>query len=221
MVGPMASNPQKIQVQFDSSVAGKPLEETVWDNVSGAFWDVKESKQIGFTQDYEKFIPVVIAGGAMGGAVGGFIAGTSGGPELMDTRIVIPFGRVFEGVFQSGLKQTFPNSMTIPDPVAPVDFGTGHATPLVKLKVTEFYVWEHPLNHLNLKATVQLRVYGSEMLAEPIYVYEACGLVTNQPMGTVMSTSSGFIKEMNKISNRFAADLSGDLLEKLQKKFAH
>lgn len=33
---------QPILVRFEEKLAGKPLSETVWDNVSGAFWDVEE-----------------------------------------------------------------------------------------------------------------------------------------------------------------------------------
>jgi hypothetical protein len=79
------------------------LNETVWDNATGAFWDVKESKQIGFTQDYSKFIPVAATAGIIGGAVGGAVAGAAAGPQLVDTRIVIPFGNVFSITFESAI----------------------------------------------------------------------------------------------------------------------
>jgi hypothetical protein len=40
--------------------------------------------------------------------------------------------------------------------------------------------------------------------------------VANQPLGSMLTTSSGFITEMNKISNRFAGELSEQLLGNLQ-----
>ena len=78
-------------------------------------------------------------------------------------------------------------------------------------------MWEQPLNHLNLKSKVQVRVYRAGQTSDPVSVYEAVGIVTNQPIGTVMSTSSGFIKEMNKISNSFAVTLSNDILDNVRK----
>src|SRR5205823_5712881 len=35
-------NPQKVLVRFESTLAGQPLAETVWDNKSGAFADAAE-----------------------------------------------------------------------------------------------------------------------------------------------------------------------------------
>ncbi|NWG87973.1 MAG: hypothetical protein HXY26_10785, partial [Hydrogenophilaceae bacterium] len=86
----LPSSTQPILIQFESTLPGRVVVETVWDNVTGAFADTAESKQIGYTQDYSKFIPAAAAGGAIGGAV----VGTR--PSY--TRIVIPFGRIFEGV---------------------------------------------------------------------------------------------------------------------------
>jgi hypothetical protein len=218
----LATNSKTILVRFESSVPGKPLNETVWDNVTGAFWDVTESKQIGYTQDYSKFIPVAIASGAVGGAIGGAIVGISGGPELVDTRIIIPFGRIFEGVFRSGLQKAFPNSSVSADDLG--DIGKSQVSGpryVIKMKITEFYVWEQPLNHLNLKATVQACAFRAGQTDVPEFVYEAHDQITNQPIGTMASTSSGFIKEMNKISNGFAANLSNEILESLQKRIDH
>jgi hypothetical protein len=89
-----------IHVAFEETLPSKPLSETVWDNAKGPFWDVEESKQIGFTQDYSKFMPVAASAGIIGGAVGGAIAGLAAGPELVNTRIVIPFGRIFSKTFE-------------------------------------------------------------------------------------------------------------------------
>ena len=88
---------------------------------------------------------------------------------------------------------------------------------VVRLKVTEFQVWEKPLNHLNLKATIECKLYQAGNPNQPRYVYEARHEITNQSLGSVMTTSSGFIREMNKISNAFAATLSEDILENMQK----
>jgi len=96
---PLASNPQTILVRFEGTSTNGPMAETVWDNVSGAFVDAKESEQIGFTQDYSKLIPAT--------ALGGVPAGVAVGTQPDYTRIVIPFGRIFEGVFQSGLPKPF------------------------------------------------------------------------------------------------------------------
>ena len=46
---------------------------------------------------------------------------------------------------------------------------------------------------------------------------QAIHAAPNQSIGSVMTTSSGFIREMNKISNKFAAGLSEEILKNLQK----
>jgi len=93
----LPSSSQRISVRFERTLPGTPLTETVWDNVAGAFASAEESKQIGFTQDYATLIPATVAGGAA--------AGATVGTQQDYTRIVIPFGRIFHGVFRSGLQK--------------------------------------------------------------------------------------------------------------------
>jgi hypothetical protein len=214
----LAPTTQTILVRFESTLADKPLTETVWDNVSGAFWDVEESNQIGFTQNYSKFIPAVAAGGVLGGAIGGAVVGIAAGPQLVETRILIPFGRIFEGVFQSGLSKAFPNSSTcLNDQCELQTLRTDTPKYLVRIKVTEFQVWEQPTNHINLRAVAISEVYRPDNLSEPLYVCEGRQEITKQSIGSVMSTSSGVIAEMNKFSNRFAGALFTEIIGKLQR----
>lgn len=209
----LSSSSQKILVRFDSPLPERPLAETVWDNAVGAFWDVKESRQIGFTQDYSKMIVAEAVGGALGGAVVGAVAG----PQLVKTRMVIPFGRIFEGVFEPGLQKVFPHSaMCYDDATEQSELLASGAKYVVKVRVKGFQVWENPLNHINLRAGVEAGVYRAENLTQPEFTLQANHLVTNQSIGSVMSTSSGFIKEMNRISNQFTGELSNDLLEQLR-----
>jgi hypothetical protein len=214
----LTPSPQKILVQFESTLPGAPLVETVWDNASGAFVDDEESKQIGFTQNYPKLMPIVI-GGAVGGAIGGLVAGTSSATQPDYTRIVIPFGRIFQDVFQSGLQKAFTNSSVCSDDANESEkLQSATLNHIIRLKVTEFQVWEKPLNHLNMKATVECKVYRPGSLDQLEYVYDAHREITNQSIGSVMTTSRGFVKKMDEISNQFAAGLSEDILENLQQK---
>ena len=207
----LLSSSQRILFRFENTLNGTPLTETVWDNVTGACANAEESKQIGFTQNYRTFMLATVAGGVAAGAY----VGTQ--PDY--TRIVIPFGRIFQGVFQSGLEKVYPNSMVCLDDLCEAD-NLKSAVPrqVVRLKVAEFRVWEKPLNHINMSAMVICKVYQAGFTNQPSYVYEARHQATNQPIGSIMTTSSGFIREMNKISNRFAGDLSEEILENLQKK---
>ncbi|MFA6543465.1 MAG: hypothetical protein WCS99_03515 [Limisphaerales bacterium] len=193
------------------------MSETVWDNVTGAFVDAKESKQIGFTQNYSKMIPAAVGAGALGGVIGGAIVGVTAGPQLVETRIVIPFGKIFENTFQSGLKRAFPNSLVCTD--GSVEANNGPSVTLrrtARVRVTEFQVWEKPLNHLNLKAAVVTELYQSDKIDHPDHVFETHHLATNKSIGSIMSTSGGFLKEMNKVSNEFAGELSEKILAALQ-----
>jgi hypothetical protein len=71
----LPSHSQKMLVRFEDTVPSKPLSETVWDNVSGPFWDVEESQQIGYTQNYLKLAVASAAVGATGGAVAAAVGG--------------------------------------------------------------------------------------------------------------------------------------------------
>lgn len=200
---------EKVLVRFESTLPGIPLAETVWDNVTGAFADLEESKQIGFTQNYSMLVPAT----AMGGAIGGAVVGTQ--PEY--TRIVIPFGRIFETMFLSGLQKVFPNSSACLDELCEQrELRSAAYGYVVRLKVSEFQVWESPLNHLNLKGVVEYTVRRANMPNQPSHDRNIRHQVANQPLGSMLTTSSGFITEMNKISNRFAGELSEQLLGNLQ-----
>jgi hypothetical protein len=174
----------------------------VWDNASGAFANVEESKQIGFTQDYSKFFTP-----------------WNGVLEPSYTRIVIPFGRIFQEVFKSGLQKVFTNSLICTDDASELEKLQSVAPKhIVRLKVVEFQICEKPLNHLNMKAVVECKIYQASRLDQPEYVYDAHCEITNQSIGSVMTTSSGFMKKMDEISNQFAGTISEDILENLQKK---
>ena len=210
----LPSNDQKMLVQFERTLPGTPLTETVWDNASGAFADVSESKQIGFTQNYKKSIPATAVASAVGGVVAGGVVYGVIATRPHYTRIVIPFGRIFEGVFQSGLQKAFPNSQTSLNESAALPLTTQSS--VVSLKVVEYQVWEEPLNHINMRAVFECKVYQSAITSQPAFVFEVRQEKTEQSIGSVMTTSSGFIKKMNKITNDFAASLSEEILGKLQ-----
>lgn len=199
----LAPNSQVILFRFESTLPGTPLSETVWDNESEPFADVEQSKQIGYTQDYSKPL----------------LYGIQAAFKPDYTRIFIPFGRIFQDVFQSGLQKVFPKSLACSDDSCELEkLQSAAPRHIVRLKVTEFQMWEKPLNHLNLKATVECKVYRAGMTNQPEFVYDARHEATNQSIGSILTTSGGFIKKMDKISNEFAAALSEDILENLQKK---
>ena len=207
-------NNKTVLVRFESTLPGIPLAETLWDNKSGAFADAEESMQIGFTQDYSKLVPAAAAGGIIGGAVVG--------TQASYTRIFIPFGRIFEGVFQSGLQKAFPNSKACSDDSCESEIiNSASPTNIIRLNVIEFQVWEKPLNHLNMNSLVKCKVYRGNTTSEPDFVFETRHQTNNQSLGSIMSTSSGFIKEMNRISNEFAASLSEEVLNSLHQKLSN
>ena len=202
----LSPRPEKVLVRFENTLPNGPLAETVWDNgTSGPFIDAAESQRIGFTQNYKEMIPAAAVGGpAMGAAV-------AARPEY--TRIVIPFGRLFEGVFQSGLQKAFPNAEVCTDESCEAKI-SGTSMPVIRLSVREFRVWEAPLNHINLTATVEGRVYRGNTGSPKIFQVQH--ELDGQSLGSIMTTSSGTIRAMNKISNDFAATLSEQILEKVK-----
>jgi hypothetical protein len=61
---------------------------------------------------------------------------------------------------------------------------------------------------------VECRVYRSNAGSPQLFVVQH--EIDGQSIGSVMTTSSGFIRAMTKISNDFAATLSEQILEKLK-----
>ncbi len=199
-------NVDNINIVFEEVLPGKPLNETVWDNKSGPFWDIQESKQIGFTQDYKKFVPVVVSAGVLGGAIGGAVVGAAAGPTLVDTRIVVPFGNIFSGTFESAIKNNFKQYSICFNPSCKSQAPSQNE---LKIKVEKFYVWEGPLNHLNLYAQGESR-YTRAGDSTKGHRFETSML--SQKLGTVMSTHKSFMKEMNRISNLFAQEITTDII---------
>ena len=49
---PLPAHSEPAIVYFEEAVPHRPLPETIWDNTVGPSWNVEESRQIGFTQEY-------------------------------------------------------------------------------------------------------------------------------------------------------------------------
>lgn len=206
----LAPNENRLLVSFEGPFPNQRLAETVWDNVRGAFVDSVESNQIGFTQNYGK----MIQGTAIAGSVGGLVAATQ--PDY--TQIVIPFGRIFEEEFRSGLSKAFPHSTSCKFKGCRDEYPQSYMPQYsVTLKVTEFQVWESPLNHLNLIASVDCKAIRIDGDKKQEVTYHAQKRLERQSLGSIMTTSQGFIQEMNNLSNRFASELAEDILTDLQK----
>lgn len=195
-----------ISIVFEEAIPGKPLNETVWDNAAGPFWDVEESKQIGFTQDYSKFLPVAASAGLLGGAIGGAVAGGVAGPDLVNTRIVIPFGNIFSKTFESAISKNIKKYSICYRPSCSSQ-ATGSNS--LNIKIDGFYVWEGPLNHLNLVVKGKSKYSrNGDVIKE--YAFEKSML--SQKLGTMMSTHASFMREMNRISNILAQSISTDVM---------
>jgi len=190
---------ERLIATFEPSVSGKPLNETVWDNVSGPFWDKKESKQIGFTQNYKPqfflipppLLPAVAKNGA----------------GLVDSQIVIPFGNIFATLFESAAQKSFSNVVTCFEQSC-ADKSEARAE--IRVKIDTFVVWEAPLNHINFHFA------GTTSFSQggPKKEYSFQKELLNQKLGTVMSTHNSVIREMNKVANQFADETIQAIFEK-------
>ena len=200
-------NLEDINIIFEEVLPGKPLNETVCDNASGPFWDIRESRQIGFTQDYKKFVPVAVSAGILGGAIGGAVVGAAAGPKLVDTRIVVPFGNIISGTFESAMKKNLKNYSICFNPSCKSQSPSQNE---LQIKVEKFFVWEGPLNHLNLYVKGESRYRRAGNIIKE-YAFEKSML--SQKLGTVMSTHRSFLKEMNRISNSFAQEITTDIIK--------
>jgi len=191
---------QNITIKFEESVQGKPFKETVWDNVSGPFWDIEESRQIGFTQSYKpQFFaipPVALPVAAQSGV------------NLVNTRILIPFGNVFSTMFASAASKGFTTSQICFDDSC---VNKSSTPDVLKIKIGTFLVWESPLNHLNLYAKRNSTyIQNGKIIKE----YEFEKPMLSQKLGSVLSTHSTFMNEMNRLTNKFSEELTAEILEK-------
>jgi hypothetical protein len=191
---------QNITIKFEESVQGKPFKETVWDNVSGPFWDIEESRQIGFTQNYKpQFFaipPILLPVAAQSGV------------NLINTRILIPFGNVLSSMVDSAARKSFVASTICFDDMC---VNKSSAPNILKIKIDNFLVWELPLNHLNLYAKGKsTHILNGKIIKE--YQFEKSML--SQKLGSVLSTHSKFMNEMNRLTNQFAEELTAEILEK-------
>src|SRR4051812_26099023 len=131
--------PDNLVISFEQSVKGKPLSETVWDNISGPLWDAKESKRIGFTEHYRpQFYAIPPAS---------LPAAAESGVHLIDSRLMIPFGKVFSRMFESAVRK-YCRQPVFCYGVECQRECSGHM--LFAVKIDRFFVWEAPVNHLNL-----------------------------------------------------------------------
>jgi hypothetical protein len=181
---------ERLIAKFEPAVPGKPLNETVWDNVSGPFWDKKESKQIGFTQNYKPQF-LLIPPPALP-------AVAHGGTGLVDSQIVIPFGNIFTTLFESAAQRSFTKVVTCFEQDCA---NTSEGGPGIRVKIENFLVWEAPLNHINFHITGTTTFFSSTGSKKE---YSFQNELLNQKLGTVMSTHNSFIRELNKVSDQFA-----------------
>jgi hypothetical protein len=196
---PLAAHSERAIVYFEEVVPHRPLPETIWDNAVGPSWNIEESRQIGFTQEYS-VLPVILPPVA--------VAATS-----INTRLVVPFGRSVSAVFESALRKAYPAHVTCfeescmqnaaaADPVATV----------LRIRFDAFYVWEGPVNHLNLYAKGSCRSLrdGGDTLSE--YRFEKAAL--KRDLGGFFSTHAALIEAMNDVLNAFSEDLSVEIVTK-------
>lgn len=196
MTNSFPKNLQPIEVSIQGPLPGKPLCETVWTSEAGPFIDTYESKRIGLTQKENEWV----------------------GAASWEYTLFIPFGRIFEGVFKSGLTNAFPNALISSD----CQTNAASAKPalatkyLVKVTLKEYSVWEKPLNYLNMQATVDCAMIGRANTNTTVFTYSAQAESLKQPLGFLHWTATPVMKTMSKISNYLAAKISEDILNQLQ-----
>jgi hypothetical protein len=199
-----------ITILFDEVIPGKPLNETVWDNAVGPFWDIKESSQIGFTQDSSRSWPVGFSVGVAGGSGGhtstGGGVGVTTGPKLTKTRIIIPFGKIFSRIFESAIRTNIKHYTVCYTPTCASQSSAQNA---LKIKIINVSVWEEPINHLNLI------VHGNSTFlknGKVVKDYEFDKPLLSQNLGTSESSPNTFRNEMNRVANMLAQDASTDII---------
>ena len=190
-------HPEHVAVYFVEKVPHRPLPETVWDNVTGAQWDVEESHQIGFDQHYQA-IPIVAPA----------VAGAS---VTIGTRLEVPFGRSFTDVFESALAKAYPQHVACFD-VACVNEAVDHggAERVMTIRLDTFSTWEGPLNHLNLYAKGTCLLHSPDGKVVRQYPFRKATL--EQDLGGILSTHAALIEAMNETLDAFSEELAVEIV---------
>ncbi len=190
-------NVQPIQktvlVNFQEFISQKPLAETVWDN-NGPFWDQKESKQIGFTQNYQI---MTVPGAATAVNTG--------------TRIVIPFGRYVTEMTKSAVKKTFSESSFCYD-TSCMDAALSLQSfdYVLSIGIENFRVWETYMNKINYSSDLKY----SRRSSKETNTGNVKKTITDKSIGSPLSTSYSFISTMKEITNDYTQDIVTELLSK-------
>lgn len=188
-------------VEFAPVLPGKPFNETVWDNVSGPIWSPTESQRIGFTQNYEG---AVLAAALPPTIARGMVA--SGSLPIVRSRIMMPLGRLVVGsLHQIGSNVTIcfaPDCSTKAKAEDP-------QRKLVRVRFQNFWVSESSPNHLTVEGVGNVSI---EEAGRPMKTVPLTRKLAEQSITSEGYFHSDFIRAMNKIGNRFAADIVGDIL---------
>jgi hypothetical protein len=200
MARQLPTYPDTAVVYFEEAIPTKPLLETVWDNVTGVFWDAGESKQIGYTRNYSgvMILPLPIG-----------VAATM----RTHTRIVMPFGRSFAEVFESALRKSFSKYFMCYDNscLTTSTAQNGHAK-VLRIKIESFATWEDPRNYLNLYAKGLYIVMNDDGTAHSEYQFKKS--ILKSRMGNVFNTHDSIIDTMNDLLNELSADLTAEIITK-------
>lgn len=205
---------ERIVVRFEEFVPGKPLSQTVWDNISGPFWDPAESRQVGFTRSYKPqffYIPPAM-----------IPIYAKSGINLNDTQILMPFGQILTQMFESAARKNFPQAVLCDDESCVQ--GAGTAT-VLRIGVEKFFVWEAPRDHLNLyvrgkssclrNGTVKEHRFEKSMLYQKVGgLLSPYSREIDEKVGGLLTTPDRFMDEMIRMSQLFAESLTVEILQK-------
>ncbi|MBJ6724388.1 hypothetical protein [Geomesophilobacter sediminis] len=197
---PMPRVGEKVVVLFEDVVAGKPLNETVWDNAVGPFWDPEEAQQIGLTVSY-RIDPVYMSTGA------------SAATTATGARWVVPFGPLISTMMKSALDQYFlAGVVCYSDGCAKDAISTGRAGRMIKVK-SGFKVWTpSPTSlSLNYSSDLSFSVYSSSTLVT-LSSGKSSLIKRDMKLNPIISYSA--INEMRKYSKEFAESVVADVLSK-------
>jgi hypothetical protein len=196
LTSPVAQPGASVLLRFDEFLPGKPLNETVWDNYRGAFWDPHESRLIGFTQNYRPL---------------DYLAGNVNPVEMVKTQMVIPFGRLLAETLESTLKNSSVRPSVCFEHACAEGPTDGARSPgILAVRVVNFRVWEEPLDHINLYAKVGLRLTGPASGTALSRDFEEWKLEAR--VGDAYTRHAEALRSINRIANSFIGALVGDML---------
>jgi hypothetical protein len=204
-----------IAVFVEPVFPGKPVVDTVVDNVVGAIWSPGEATQIGFTQKYGETLAiqapqVAMLAGLPSSVRAGFVASGQGGGFNISSRIMIPIGLYIEQNTEKLLQRVSSESIVCRESACMEQArSSGAYARFAVVRLQKMLVAESSANRLTLELEAQVDATDSRGRTSTRHVQAS---VRDRSITSEGLFHSDFLKVMNKTANEVSSEFALQVL---------